>query len=317
MSDRIGLAVESGRYHTTNESWQIFAGLYLNGYELYGYGLPNSDTDIRKILQREEPRIIVVQDRREWDYKGDFREPRAQFVNYQYLRDYPCFKATILKDAQQNPAATSGWAKEMGIDAHIIYYDEAIVRKMNPWLGPVIRTWHTIDKDTVPAYQEPALDTIVSGFVSSVYPLRKRIVEDQHNLGISVLIHPGYHRNGCCTPSYLRILAKYKVSICTCSIYQYALRKIIESTAVGCTVITNLPTQYYPPGIEENLIHIDEDISFDKLYELIRYCEEEYEPEEQRQIALKCQQLYDYRVVCKKLADDLEVARNWTYKRGK
>lgn len=307
---KLGLAVESMANHTTDEGWQIFKGLQLSGYTLAGYNLPDPEIDVSRLLLRYNPDIVVIQDKREWEYrKGDFREPRAAFANYHCLNNYDGFKVTILKDAHQRPDYHRQAAEQMGINCHIIYYDEQVVRSQASWLGPVIRTWHTIDSDIVPPYQDRHRKAVITGAVSKCYPLRKRIAEERFSIPeMDYLLHPGYHRQMCYTPSYLQQLSQYRISICTCSIYKYALRKIIESTACGCRVVTNLPAKYSPPGLETNLFRIDDTITIPQLRDVIITLDRYYNPEHQQEVAKRCKELYDYRVVTKKLAEDIDVA---------
>lgn len=305
---KLALAVESMKNHTTDEGWQIFDGLSQNGYLLCGHNLPEPETDVSKLLEKYKPEIVVIQDRREWDIKKpNFRDPNACFTNWQCLKGYDGFKVTILKDAHQDRLLHRDTAEEMGIDAHIIYYDENVVRLHASWLGAVIRTWHTIDKNLILEYKDRDKKAILSGAISNAYPLRRRIAESRFDIPeIDYLSHPGYHRKYCCTPSYLAILSQYRISICTSSVYHYALRKIMESTACGCRVITNLPAKYSPPGIETNLFRIPNDISIPRLRDVIMTLDRYYESDRQKELSEKCKELYDFRVVTNNLALDIE-----------
>lgn len=316
---RIGLAVGSMCNHMTDEGWQIFQGLEYNGYELWGRGLINGDTDVRRILAVSNPDIVVIQDKREWDVSPrDFRDREARFINHTLLKDHPSFKVTILKDAHKRPSYHKAAAEEMGIHLHIIYYDEEEVRKQAPWLdGPVVRTYHTIDEDIIPEYEDRTGLAVLSGAVWSAYPLRQRLIQEIRYLpiGTAYLPHPGYHRQGCATPLYLRNLCQYRVAICTCSIYQYTLRKLIEATACGCRVITNLPQKYTLPYIDDNLIRIADDASTSDVRDLIKDTANSYNPSIQKEFARIAQEKYDYRVVTKKLVEDIDNAATSYFRR--
>ena len=93
------------------------------------------------------------------------------------------------------------------------------------------------------------------------YPLRQRAVRDRVVLGLDVLRHPGYGNRGAVTPAYCRELARYRVSVATASMYGFALRKIIEAVAVGCTVITDLPAYDVLPEIDAALIRVPSTIN--------------------------------------------------------
>jgi hypothetical protein len=95
---------------------------------------------------------------------------------------------------------------------------------------------------------------MVSGAASNAYPLRQRVIRDALDLGVDVLRHPGYGNQGPRTPEYMRHLAGYKVHVATASMYGFALRKIIESVAMGCTVVTDLPAYDVLPEIDGALV---------------------------------------------------------------
>jgi hypothetical protein len=321
---RIGLAVESMKYHMTDEGWQIFAGLYHNGYHLAGFGIDGiNSTNVMDIVSRFPKCIstIVVQDKREWDTGiKDFREPRAKFDGINLLgQRSDIFKVTILKDAQQRPLYHMESASEMGCHAWIVYYHPKIVKHLAPYVREkhLIRVYHTIDKDIVPDVNDSnsrSKGTLLSGAIGRVYPMRMRIRDaylkrQLKSSGVDYLRHPGYHRNGCNTPEYLKLLSTYKVAICTSSIYGYSLRKIIEATACGCIVITDLPTDEVLPEIDTNLVRVSSDVSVKELGEIIKYLYDTYSIEEQRELAESCKQYYDYRVAGMRLANEIESLR--------
>lgn len=311
---RLGLATENGRRHMTDESWQIFAGLYENGYTLCGYNMKaalgakaNEETSIPKILEQYNPNIVVIQDKREWDHHS--KEPRAYFGGSWALKSHDCFKATILKDAHNNPYYHNEASRRMGINAHVIYYDEETVRKQAPWLkGPVIRTYHTIDKDLIPPYSDRYGVALLSGALSKAYPLRQKLANNLDSLpeGTCYLAHPGYKNYKCFTPSYLKELSRFRVAICTCSVYKYALRKIIEATACGCIVLTNLPRYYSLPAIDENLVRISDSAPLSEIKWIIKHCYSSYNCDKQRRLSEIAKQYYDYRVEGHRLVTNID-----------
>jgi len=315
---KIALAVESMRTHMTDEGWQIMLALQHAGYELWGYKLPHGETDVKKILkQKPDTGIVVVQDKREWDVpKRSWREYRARFTNIEYLAQRTdIFKITILKDSHQRPLYHRQSAEEIGCHAWIIYYHPYIVAKLAPYVRPqhLIRTYHSLDPKVVPPFR-PAKQRkpcIFTGAISSHYPLRARLYRAKELRAlVNFHRHPGYHRRGCFTPEYFKLLNRYKVSICTCSKYGYALRKIIESTAAGCRVITDLPVEDKLPEIDDNLIRISPDATPTQVRRITDRAVVTYNEERQKHYAELAINYYDYHHLGKLLAEDIEKLKN-------
>jgi hypothetical protein len=280
--------------HMTDEGFQITFGLSKHDFVHCGYGLPEPSTDVSYLIQKYDPPIVVIQDKREWSPSNDFRDPKAEFINYQELsRHNDIFKVTIMKDAHQRPEWHKQFAEEIGCHAWIVYYHEKLVKHLQPYIPSdrMLRTYHTIKNSHLPQeWPDGRIKTIMSGAVSNVYPLRQRIM--RAGLPINVLRHPGYHRRGCATPEYLRTLSLYKVAICTSSQYGYALRKMIEATAVGCRVVTDLPTDDVLPLIDDNLIRISPDCDMKELRALLYTLEETYDHDTQVAMATMAQMHY-------------------------
>lgn len=316
-SKGISLSVRSMKDHTTDEGWQIMLGLESNGYGMCGYLLETPKTDLREILPIHNPGVVVVQDKREWDHQpGDFRDPYARFHNVSDLLIHPeIFSITILKDSHQRPIYHRNAALEQGCHAWIIYYHPRIVTYLASYIRPehCIRTYHSLNRKVVPPFipEEKRSGALLSGAVSSVYPLRQRLIRDHQSLPeVGYLRHPGYHRSGCHTPDFLKTLMKYKVSICTASIYGYALRKIIESTACGCKVLTDLPVDEVMPEIDGNLTRIHPSLSFQEIVATLKRMYEEYDPVVQKEYAEKAIEFYFYKNVGKRLVADIEKLRS-------
>lgn len=316
---RVGLAVESMRHHMSDEGWVVFHGLREAGWELVGFQCPDIDsTDVSYILDVTKPHTVLMQDKREWDLTHrDFREPRARFTNVQRLKGSGVFVGTILKDSHQRPGYHRESAEEIGCHYWVIYYSPEIVKHVAPYIRPehCIRTYHSVD----PALCISSLEKLaggrqdqccLSGAVSAVYPLRKRLIAERYQIPRCLYLpHPGYHRNGCCTPAFLRQLNQCKVSICTTSIYGYALRKILESVACSCICITDLPADEIIPEIDEALVRVPSTISTQEMAELVRQCYREWDPERQSHYAEKAKKWYDWRAVGQRLSDDIEALR--------
>lgn len=315
-STKVCLAVESMRRHMTDEGWQIMEGLSHNGYRLVGHGLDFGQVDVPTILQSLHPTILVLQDKREWDFApGDFRDPNAAFTRYQELAGVDnIFKVTVLKDSHQRPEYHRQSAEEIGCHAWIIYYHPKIVQHLATYVRPehLIRTYHSINPDHMPITNHTTFryGCILSGAISGAYPFRTRLVREKHTLPmVDYLPHPGYHRNGCQTPQFLERLYQYKVAICTSSIYGYALRKIIEATACGCVVVTDLPSDEVLPEIDGNLVRVSPNIEAKELGDLLTSLYRNYSPDLQRSYAEKALLWYNYKEVGKRLASDIETLR--------
>jgi hypothetical protein len=307
MRHRVALAVASMKDHMTDEGWQIMLGLKSAGYLLVGYGIEHKDipeltdcTDVAKILQILQPSVVVLQDKREWDIRsGDFREEKARFTNVDALRDRSdIFKLTILKDAHQHPAYHRQSAEEIGCHAWIVYYNPTVVHQLAPYTRRehLIRTYHTVDRDTIPPFPENRAGCLLSGAVSVAYPWREQLVRSIRNLpGVKYLPHPGYHRSGCATPDFLKLLSQHKVAICTASLYGYALRKIIEAVACGCTVITNLPREDNLPAIDAALVRVaPEQMTIDRMAKLVAELESSYDRDKAEVYARYAKGCYHY-----------------------
>jgi hypothetical protein len=313
---RVGLAVASMREHTSDEGWELFGGLEAAGYTLHGHSLGPSCTDVRNILGTTNPSVVVVQDQREWEGRtaGKGFDDRERFTNVQALASHPhIFRVGVLKDAHQQPDYHRVSFESFGAHAVVCYYHPRVVAHLAPHVRPehLIRTYHTLDPARLPPWKARGqrLGAVVSGALSGAYPLRRRITGDATVLRIHVLQHPGYHRKGCHTPHYTRALSNFKVSVCTSSVYGYALRKIMESTAVGCRVLTDLPEDDVMPGIDANLTRIRPDTPSRRVGEIIHDLMTSYDEDLQKAFAEYCVGYYDFRASGARLANDIEAMR--------
>ena len=105
-------------------------------------------------------------------------------------------------------------------------------------------------------------------------------------------------------------LSHYKAAICTSSIYGYALRKIIEATACGCVVISDLPEDECLPRIDGNIIRIEPDTSTHAVADILDRIYDTYDPHLQAYYAEAACEWYDYRLVGARLANDIEAMRS-------
>jgi hypothetical protein len=317
---KVAMVVESMARHMTDEGHQIGKGLEESGYVLAGHRCTFDSTDTVDICHSLKPETLLVQDKREWDLRPrDFREKNAAFRNVEYLKSRAnIFKLTILKDAQQRPDYHMQSASEMGVHAWVIYYNSVIVSRLAQYTRPqhLIRTYHSVNPDLVPVFLPGSLERnrrkgcLLSGAIHPVYPLRTTLVKRKFLLpDTDILPHPGYHMRGCHTPSYLRTLSHYKVAICTSSMYGYALRKIIEATACGCMVVTDLPVDEVLPEIDGNLIRVPPSITATEMAKLLPRLYQMYDPDTQRAYSEKAKSWYDYRQIGARLSRDIENMR--------
>jgi hypothetical protein len=303
--------------HTTNEGYEIFAGLNHAGWQLAGKRLPINETAVPTIIKNHCPGTVLVQDEREWDVQGrDFRDRDARFHVVSDLALHPeIFTLTILKDSHQRPEYHRESMARMGCHAVIHYYHPRMVKHFAPYVRErhLIRTWHSLDADLVPAWGSTQRRDacLLSGALSTVYPLRKRLVDSHRQLpGCIHLPHPGYHMRGTHTPAFLRLLPEFKVAICTTSTMGYALRKLIEATACGCAVITDLPVDEVLPEIDGNMIRVATDVTVNEVRDLIRALYAGWDEEKQRHFAERAKGFYDFREVGARLSADIEAMRS-------
>lgn len=317
-SERLFLGLESFARHMTDEGFQLQEGLRLQGYSLWGkgYPAPYAVTDVGKILRDRTPGVVIVQDKREWDpsRSGCFDKSAAFHRVGRLALQKDVFRVTICKDAQQDPDYHGHFANEIGAHAWIVYYHPNAICPLAPYLRRphLIRTYHSVDPAKVPAFRaEGRRPCLLSGSLSrAAYPLRYRLAQHASVIpGMDVQKHPGYHAEGCETDDYLSLLSCYRVSIATASKYGYALRKIIESTACGCRVITDLPAFDVLPEIDDNLVRISPDMHLLEMADLIRRVEAEYDAERQEFFAKKAVEYYDFRRRGEAIAQAIERLR--------
>lgn len=328
MGRRIMLAVETFKRHMTDEGWQLQLGLERAGYDLWGRFFPagRDQTDVSAIIDQIHPDVAVIQDKREWDPSrpGCF-DKRVGFTNFTKLvNSKNIFRLSVQKDLLFDRAYFCAAHHELQPHAVIHYYHPALIRWLAPWLWPaeeiapsLIRTWHSLDPVAVPRFDDgdpgARRPAVLSGALNAeVYPLRGRIaaaIQDGRLPGIDLIPHPGYHAHGPHTPGYLRTLAGYRVAICTSSIMGFALRKLIEATACGCIVITDLPDGEAMPAIDGNLRRVSLDASIEQIAELVDRLAATWDPEVQRVWAAKAVGHYSYIEQGLRLARDIENVR--------
>jgi len=317
---KVGIATPSMREHMTDEGWQIFKGLRKAGWVLMGNNLDLPFRNVSKLLSEYNPDTILLQDKREWDVPANsYRDPNEYIGNVYLLKERDdIFKLTILKDAQQQLLFHRDSAEEIGCHAWVIYYHPAIVKHLAPYVRTkhLIRTYHTVDPNIIPKFvsgKERIDQAVVSGAISSVYPLRQRLASCHYFIRLP---HPGYHRNGCHTPIYLRQLSQFKVAVCTSSKYGYTLRKIMEGVVAGCKVVTDLPIDDVFPEIDEYLVRVHPSITNDEAIQLCKDLADKWDEEEQRVASEKAIARFNYETETKRLSQEIEKLRLSYHSRG-
>jgi hypothetical protein len=313
---RVMLGVEEMARHTSDEGAQLQWGLGYAGYLLTGYNFRRNETDVMAVIDDDDPGVVVVQDVREWQGRTAARRgiTAASFRNTEYLRvNSDIFTLTVIKDAQNDPAYHADWSARMGVHAWITYYHPDIVCRLASHVRRqhMIRTVHTVDAAKVPPYTPRSRrGVILSGALSQAYPLRVRLAR---NVGLlpqtNLLGHPGYHARGAATPSYLRTLSRHKVAVCTASRYGYTLRRIIEATACGCAVLTDLPCDDVMDRIDGNLVRVHNDATSLEVAVVLERMLRDYDPERQAEFASLACEHYDYKAAGLRLAADIESMR--------
>lgn len=297
------------RRHMTTEGDQFQEGLAAAGWTLAGAGYDGL-RDVPAILDRYRPARVVVHDKRDWD--PDSRISFRKDIGFEQLSALQAFRgvtAVVVKDAATSVDYQHAFYQEAGAHAAIVYYHPESVRRHAAWLAqvPLVRTYHTLDAAALAPLdlRSPRRGAVVSGAVSGSYPFRTRIVREARTLGVDVLRHPGYGNRGAHTPEYLQTLSGYRVSLATASAFGFALRKIIESVAMGCTVITDLPAYDVLPEIDGALVRVSPSMPTRELRELIADVAQAWDPEARAAWAAKARAYYDYRATGARLDADL------------
>jgi len=293
------LANSDYKNHTTDEGEQLQQGLRTAGWILSGRHYDNL-VDVRAILDRYQPDIVFAQDVRDWDPASSVAfNKRIGFERVEALRDWHGLVATVVKDAGTFIDYQCDFAAKIRADAIVHYYHQKSILEPSPWLKSyrLVRTYHTVDKqlcDHIPI-DEPRKKAILTGARSAIYPLRYKARRNCEHLGLDVQPHPGYGNRGCHTPKYLETLAGYRVHLATASRFKFALRKIIESVAMGTTPITDLPAYDVLPGIDAALIRVSPDIELDELRTIIDQAADQWDEEKAYFYAHLARTIYDWR----------------------
>lgn len=301
--------------HMTDEGMQLQRGLEHAGWTLVGSGFGNGCRNVPELIEKNQPDIVFVQDKRDWDPAsgGCFRK-NIGFQNLGFLaKCNSIFKVCVVKDAGSLIDYHREFCDEIQADAVVVYYHPQSVTRLSPWLSRhrLIRTYHSVDKkvaDSIP-FSVNRKKGVVSGARSGVYPLRELIFRSYRQLGIDTIKHPGYNNKGHATAQYLSVIGRYAVHIATASAYGFALRKIIESVAMGCTPITDLPSYDILPEIDQALVRVAPPYDVLKLGATINRAAVSWSAQERRVFASAARDFYDWRAIGLRLSNLIVEAR--------
>jgi hypothetical protein len=301
MSTNIVLANVDYRSHMTDEGAQLQDGLQLAGWTLVGAGFEHGCKYVPSLLGLYAPRIVVIQDRRDWD--PDSRISFRKDIGFDEVkalrRATDIVKVAVFKDAGTGLDIQRRYFQEMGVQVLLTYYHADSIRPGAPWIDEyqVVRIYHSVDSEQIPPFQLDRRGVLVSGAVGSgVYPMRTMAVRMACGFGWDVLRHPGYGNGGVRTNDYLAKLSGYRVHIATSSRFGFALRKIIESVACGATPVTDLPEHDVLPHIDGALVRVPQGASLEQLAEAVTTAEASWDPSERRLLAEQCRGYYDWRI---------------------
>jgi hypothetical protein len=314
---RLYFAMQDFERHVTSETAELQRGLATAGYDLCGKGYEFDWRDAGRAVDADHPYTAILTDQREWDprWPGCF-DASYGFTGIKELgRMDTVFRGTILKDAWSCHQLRYENHRDLNPHFYIYYYDADLMLAMCPWIRreQLILTCHTVDSPNLPKldFSNRQGRALLSGALNpEYYPLRCKLAQDATRmLLMDVRPHPGYGNRGCDTPAYLEALGRYRVAICTSSSLGLPLRKLIEATAMGCRVITDLPESEYMPYIDENFTRVSVDSSPYAIGELVAHLAATYDEEAQIALAARARHAYDYRRIAARLAERIETAR--------
>jgi len=301
---KLMLANVDYRSHMTSEGNELQLGLESAGWKLVGAGYDDGCRDVQHLLDRHRPEVVFVQDVRDWSpaSPGSFRKDIAFTGIRELAKRKDVVRLTVCKDAGSVEDDQRAFAESINADAIVTYYHAKSVLAVSPWLQnyPLIRTYHTVDSQLVESIPMSAdrKRALVSGAINpQVYPLRTLAVACARTIGADVLQHPGYSNQGCSTGNYLRTLAGYKVHVATASKFGFALRKIIESVAMGTTPVTDLPSYDVLPGIDSSIVRIPSSATVSQLKDAVEHAADSWSLEQRMEFAKVARELYDFRVM--------------------
>jgi predicted O-linked N-acetylglucosamine transferase (SPINDLY family) len=129
------------------------------------------------------------------------------------------------------------------------------------------------------------IDILLYGNDNDFYPFRQRLFKLIKNSDIKYyeLPFPGYgdELNPCTSEPVIEkslssIINSAKFTICTCSVFEYSVKKYFESALCGSVIIGNIPTKDNDI-FDNNLIQVNDSMADDKIINIIKDSIEKYE----------------------------------------
>lgn len=301
--------VEAFKDYASDTAYRIQAGLAAQGYTCFGKRFPGQQdcTDMRKVVEREWPDIVHVEDWNTWNPK--MRQKASldvEFTNWEWLGQQPdILRCTKHADPWHHAAEQKHFQQVFNPHAILVRYELDRVSRIAPYMKKdlLVRLYHTVTREFCQPIEERHKICLLSGALHGrVYPLRTRIWQEVKQLPgweETFTIRPHHrwlHSGGSAVPDYMKALAQYKIAFVGCSVWLAAFKKHYEATAAGCIVVTNLPETDKVPIVDENLVRVPDDITVKELVELCKDLAGGWDLEKQRDLARRVIERYDYRV---------------------
>lgn len=281
--------------HMTDEGEQLQRGLQRAGWT---FGDPE---------EASAPGVgrVLVGDPRDWMIDRNLR-PDEALARLGHVARFDGPVHVVCKDAWNRTEYQERVARAVGATALVHYYDAAGIRERCPWTAryPMVRTWHSVDAGECAGHvsRRGRAKAILTGHLGrDFYPEREALAREAKALGLDVMPHPGYRNTERHTPRYLAAIAGYKVHVCTTSRVRVALRKIVESVAVGCIPVTDLPAEEAVPGIDGALVRVPGGASIAEWGEAIRRAADSWDPDVALKHAAEAWAQHDWRVAGERL----------------
>ncbi|HKX46140.1 MAG TPA: hypothetical protein VJP77_05520 [Planctomycetota bacterium] len=281
--------------HMTDEGEQLQRGL-----QRAGWALGDPEEAAKPGVER-----VFVGDPRDWMIDRNLRpEEAVDRLAVLGRFDGPVF--LVCKDAWNRTDYQHAVARAVDASGLVHYYDAAGIRERCPWTAgyAMIRTWHSVDAGECAGHvsRRGRSKAILTGHLGrDFYPEREALAREAKALGLDVMPHPGYRNTERHTPRYLAKIAGYKVHVCTTSRCRVALRKIVESVAVGCIPVTDLPTTEILPGIDTALVRVPAGADIATWDAAIRRAADSWDPNVALKHAAEAWAAHDWRVAGERL----------------
>jgi len=306
-------------YYTCDEISLLQEGLDKAGYAQAGRGAIFDDVDLVKLTDELRPEVLLMQERMYWKTHRHYDCPAdAWFTGVLEVGRKPdLFRAVVYRDVCHCLYDNHLYHVEFNPHAYVVYYHPWIVRKLCPWIltEQMVRTHHSINPDDVPEFDPDRQGgTIITGAKGlPAYHLRTPLIDNvrfgRWGNDVTYVQHPGYDFEGSNAARYMKMLSGYRVAICTTSMFGFAVKKIIEATAAGCIVITDLPAFDSLGPIDDNLVRIPVNADHNYVRRLCVDTANHWDAKRQHGFACHAIQHFNHIDVAQRLAADLAEKR--------